>query len=427
MSDERNLKVGFWLGHASLQHGGVGPYALRIFDSLLVNNEPGWRFIALCNKEALDNVCRITQDSNQIAEVRAIASPPDNRNTWQWQRHIQRIGARSKSKSNSSASASRRWNYLEKWVSTLNLDLIHFPMQTPPFPTAEHVPYAVPKLMDVPVPYVVTVHDVQELHFPEYFSPAQRAIRAMHQWKTLDCAGRVIVSFDHVKADLIKYFNLPENKIHVCPIPFNSISLQKPTPAAMQMYGERYAKLKPYLLYPAQTWRHKNHGLLFQALRRLQRQGQTNLRLVCTGAKNEYYPTLEAQLDELQLRDFVLFTDVVPEDELAWLYRHTAAVVIPTEYEAGSFPLFEAIIEGAPVICSNVTSLPEIIGDRRFVFDPRDDQALSEMILRIISDAGFREENIANSLRQADKLRRVNTAAYIYEAYRSLLGIRCEQ
>ncbi len=298
-------------------------------------------------------------------------------------------------------------------------------MQSPPFPVREHVPYVVPTLLDVQVPYIVTVHDVQELHFPEYFSPAQRAIRAMHRWKTLDRAGKIIVSFDHVKADLIKYFNLPENKIHVCPIPFNSISLQEPTSAAAQKYNEGYAAWRPYLLYPAQTWRHKNHSLLFEALQRLQlqRQGQKNLRLVCTGGKNDYYSTLEAQLDEMGLRDSVLFTGVVAEDELLWLYRNAAVVTIPTKYEAGSFPLFEAIKQGVPVVCSDVTSLPETIGNRRFVFNPYDAQTLAELILRVVSDARFREENIANSIKQAERFSGINAATYFYAAYRSLMGI----
>jgi len=420
MTDGRNLKVGFWLGQASLRYGGIAPYALRILDSLLANNEPGWSFVLLCDTEALSNVRQIIKDYDRIVEVRTIESPQEDGNLWL--RQIRR--ARVNLKQKSDTVSSERWRHLKSWVGDLNLDLIHFPTQTPPFPVEEHVPYLVPELLDVRAPYIVTVHDVQELHFPEYFSAAQRAIRAMHGWKTLDRAGRIIVSFNHVKADLIRYFNLPANKIHVCPIPFTSISLQEPTPDAAQKYSERYATWKPFLLYPAQTWRHKNHASLFHALRRLRDEGSTTLRLVCTGAKNDYYPTLEAQLDQLRLRDAVLFTDIVPEDELAWLYRNASAVTIPTEYEAGSFPLFEAIAQAVPVICSNVTSLPETIGDGRFVFDPHDAQRLSELILRISSDARFREENVANSLRQRDKLRRVNTAAYIYAAYRDLLGIR---
>ncbi len=218
MSNGRNLKVGFWLGDVSLQYGGIGPYALRILDSLLVSNEPRWKFALLCDDESLRDIRRILKDShNRIVEIHTIPAPPVSRNLWLQQ--IRRFGFREGLKPTVNVSASSHQAYLKKWIDDLNLDLIHFPMQSPPFPVREHVPYVVPTLLDVQVPYIVTVHDVQELHFPEYFSPAQRAIRAMHRWKTLDRAGKIIVSFDHVKADLIKYFNLPENKIHVCPIP----------------------------------------------------------------------------------------------------------------------------------------------------------------------------------------------------------------
>ncbi|MEJ7711151.1 MAG: glycosyltransferase family 1 protein [Pyrinomonadaceae bacterium] len=421
MSDKRNLKVGFWLGDVSLQHGGISPYALRILDSLLVGNEPGWTFALLCAEGSLRDVRQIRKDLyNQIVEIYPVPAPQINRNLWL--QRIQRFGLRESLESTVNSGASFHQKHLKKWIDDLNLDLIHFPTPSPPFPVGEHVPYVVPTLLDVQVPYIVTIHDVQEIHFPEYFSPAQRAIRAMHKWQTLDRAGKIIVSFGHVKEDLIKYFNLPESKIHVCPIPFNSISLQAPTPAAARKYNERYAAWVPFLLYPAQTWRHKNHALLFEALQSVQRQGQKNLRLVCTGGKNDYYPALEAQLDKLLLRDSVLFTGIVAEDELSWLYRNAAAVTIPTEYEAGSFPLFEAIKQGVPVVCSDVTSLPETIGNRRFVFNPHDAQTLAELILRIVSDARFREENIANSIKQAERLSGINAAAYFYAAYRSLLG-----
>lgn len=397
MSDGRNLKAGFWLADVSLRYGGIGPYALRILDSLLVDSEPGWKFALLCDEESLKHVHAVLKNvSNRIAEIHLLPAPP------------------------AGGSLSHQ-DYLKRWIDDLNLDLIHFPTPSPPFPVGEHVPYVVPPLLDVPVPYIVTIHDVQELRFPEYFSAAQRAIRAMHKWQTLDRAGKIIVSFDHVKADLMRYFNFCADKIHVCPIPFNSISLQEPTSAAAQKYSERYAAWRPYLLYPAQTWRHKNHALLFKALHRAQQQGQKNLRLICTGGKNDYYQTLEAQLDEQHLRDSVLFTGIVAEDELSWLYRHAAAVTIPTEYEAGSFPLFEAIKQRAPVICSDVTSLPETIGDRRFVFNPHDAQTLAQLILRMLSDAKFREENIANSIKQAERLSNINSAAYCYAAYRNLL------
>ncbi|MGH9900242.1 MAG: glycosyltransferase family 4 protein, partial [Pyrinomonadaceae bacterium] len=311
---------------------------------------------------------------------------------------------------------------LRRWLERLSLDLIHFPTPTPPHPH-EHVPYVVPPLLDVPAPHVVTVHDVQELHFPEYFSPAQRAVRATHHWEALYKARRVIVSYDHVKADLLKYFGLPETKVSVCPIPNRSISLREPTAVAARAYDEKYRSWQPFLLYPAQTWPHKNHRRLLQALRSVREGHDTDLRLICTGHHDDRRAEVLAQVEALGLGGAVLFTGVVPEDELCWLYRHTALVTIPTEYEAGSFPLLEAMMLGAPVICSDVTSLPETIGDRRFVFSPHDAREMSELILRVLTDAGLREANVANSTRQAARLREVDAAAYLYDAYgRALRG-----
>jgi glycosyltransferase involved in cell wall biosynthesis len=155
----------------------------------------------------------------------------------------------------------------------------------------------------------------------------------------------------------------------------------------------------------------------------LRQGGVQNLKLICTGGTaHHYHAEVLAQVDELKLSDAVLFPGIVPEDELRWLYEHTALVTIPTKYEAGSFPLFEAMLLGSPVICSHVTSLPETIGDRRFLFDPDDTESLASLIFRMLTDNVFRQENLANSATQAERLRRVNAAAYFYDAYRQLLA-----
>jgi glycosyltransferase involved in cell wall biosynthesis len=255
------------------------------------------------------------------------------------------------------------------------------------------------------------MHDVQELHFPEYFTPDARAFRAARYWQAMKHASEVVVSFSHVKEDLIKYFSLPKDKIHVCPISPESIFTGQAQPADDGRYSEKYASWQPYLLYPAQTWRHKNHLRLLEALYKVRLRQEKDLRLICTGFKSDYYAEIEERIEKLNLREAVHFTGVLPEDELIWLYRHTALVVIPTEYEAGSYPLFEAMLQKAPVICSDVTSLPETIGDRRFIFDPYDVAGLADLIQRITTDENLRRENITNSVEQVQRLQRVDAAA----------------
>lgn len=420
MDRQRIFKVGYWLGHVSLQYGGIGPYALRVISSLLAEFNPGWHMALLCDADAHEAVSGIISGSKQSATVHRIPSVPveSAAHHGRFGKPVEIINHQSQPEPCDPAPQQ----HLKAWLEDLRLDLLHFTTPTPPHPQ-EHVPYAVPPLLETSAPYIVTVHDLQELHFPEYFSPAQRAIRAMHRWKTLDQSRQVIVSYDHVKDDLLKFFRLPPEKIQVCPIPFREIGWPEPTPQASRLYSERYAPRNPFLLYPAQTWPHKNHRRLIQSLEVARQRSGINLKLICTGHTNDFRKELDAQIEALNLGDAIYFTGIVPEDELAWLYRHASLVVIPTEYEAGSFPLMEAIMMGVPVICSDVTSLPETIGDQRFIFSPHDVQAMSDLIQRMLLDVRLREVNIANSKKQATRLRTVNAAAHFYAAYRSSLGL----
>jgi len=409
------------LGDVSAEHGGIAPYAGRVLASLVSNPEPGWRIVLLCAGDASFSIEQFAVHHSGLLEIELIPDPPPDARP----RLLDRIGARLRRDKTPHPS----WRYLQDWLARLELDLLHFPTQTllhpdmqTPYCLTMHGVQELPHLVP-PAPYIITMHDVQELHFPENFTPAQRAIRAVQYWKALEKASVVIVSFDHVKQDLTKFFGLPEDKVRVCPIPFRDISLQDTTPAAAESYARKYEAWKPFLLYPAHTWRHKNHFRLLQALRELRKNRGQNLKLICTGGTaHHYHAEVLAQVDEMKLSDAVLFCGIVPEDELRWLYEQAALVTIPTKYEAGSFPLFEAMMLGSPVICSHVTSLPETIGDRRFVFDPDDSESLASLIGRMLTDEDFRRENLANSAAQAERLRRINAAAYFYEAYRELLA-----
>ena len=431
MNKGRSFRVGFWLGDASLEYGGIGPYALRVLTALLTEHEPGWRLVLLSNEGLPPQLETLIAQLRDSVEVRLIARAPQGfrRRLDQARQVSERAAAIFKRDEQRARSL-----YLQNWLNKLQLDLLHFPTQTLLHPALQS-PYTLtmqgvqePAALRLQMPYLVTMHDVQELHFPENFTPAQRATRAVHYWKAMEKAVGVIVSYNHVRADLIKFFGLPEHKIHVCPIPFNSISLAAPTPADAAAYAAKYADWTPFLFYPAHTWQHKNHAQLFRALRKIKDTGTDsrfeNLSLICTGGTNHHYHAeVLAHIKALSLTDSILFAGIVPENELRWLYEQAALVTIPTRYEAGSFPLYEAMLLGAPVICSNVTSLPETINDARFIFDPQDAEALAALIIRALSDDDFRQANRDNSAQRAAALRRLNAAAYFYETYRSALNL----
>lgn len=401
------MKIGYYLGSASLRGGGVAPYAWRLLD-LLLNHEKDYNNIntfVLCDERIKKECLDLINSSQSNAKVIVIKDHTFN--------YVERINRRigiflSKASQKFNVVDVKLTSYFNpryRWFTSLDIDLLY-------------VPYQVAPVYDVPYPFIVTMHDVQELHFPEFFTPEQRTYRAEHYWKSLKYASSVIVSFDHVKQDLIKYFNLPESKVFVCPLPYNQIKLASPTEHEASKYAEKYDNLECFILYPAQTWQHKNHLSLIKAIELIKAQHQRSINLICTGKKNSFFnEAIEKYLINSPISKQIQFMDIVPETELYWLYKKCALVVVPTLYEAGSFPLLEAMSLDVPVICSSVTSLPETIGDSRFVFDPLDINEMSQLILAMLKSAQLRQDNIKNSQDRIKKLSEVNSFKFIYDAW----------
>ena len=287
-------------------------------------------------------------------------------------------------------------------------------------PDLLHVPYqACPPTYSTRIPFIVTLHDVQELHFPEFFSPEERLRRFSNNLNAVKTAAGIVVSFDHVKKDLVRFFACPEEKVFVVPPPYLQSEIEETNTL------DHCVHLLPqnrYLLYPAQTWIHKNHLRLIEAFEQFSDSTSEVFSLVCTGRKNpDYFPVIEHRVSESRYRDRIVFTGLVDESELYWLYRKAAGVVIPTLYEAGSFPLVEAMFLQTPVICSNVTSLPQTIGNDRFVFDPLDVEEITRKTYSIALDQDFIAANLANSKRQVDLLKQYDFGNEILRVWNKLL------
>ncbi len=266
-----------------------------------------------------------------------------------------------------------------------------------------HVPIQYSPIYGTKIPVIITMHDLQEFHFPENFSSAERIHRSINNHKAMYEADKIIVSFEHIKKDIIKFYNVLENKVSVCPPPFaeNWFTTKKET--NWQILGEKYSISKKYLLYPAATWPHKNHLRLLEAFKEVQKR-IPNLKLICTGNKTDYFKTIENKIKELDIENSVKFLGIVPEDDLIGLYKNTELVVIPTLYEAGSGPLYEAMRYEVPVLCARTTSLPETIGDERFLFDPKNAEDMADLINKLLNDVELKNANVKNSISRMREL-----------------------
>ncbi|MDQ7857232.1 MAG: glycosyltransferase family 1 protein [Armatimonadota bacterium] len=289
----------------------------------------------------------------------------------------------------------------------LSCQVIHFPFQV----------FAICAL-----PTIYNPHDLQHLHHPEFFSPGVLAWRTTVYPAGCRAAHTVVVASEWVKEDVLRHFEIPREKVQVIPWAPPTQVHRPPTDEDLAEARGTYGLTEPFAFYPSVTWPHKNHLRLLEALARLRDREQLRVRLVCTGFKNDHWPVIERRIEALRLGGQVQFLGVVPALHLRALYRLAQFVVIPTLFEAASGPLMEAWEDGAPVACSNVTSLPEQAADAALLFDPLSVDVIARAVARMATDPGLRADLVRRGARRLRDFSWERTAKAYRAVYRRAAG-----
>lgn len=263
------------------------------------------------------------------------------------------------------------------FYEALGCQVIHFPYQS----------YTVCGL-----PTIFNPHDLQHLHYPEFFTPSTIANRETIYPAGCHLAQAVVVGSQWVKQDIIDHYCINPGKIQVIPWAPPSYAHPDPGPGMLAEVSQAYCLETPYAIYPSVTWEHKNHIRLLEALALLRDRDKLKVNLVCTGHQNDFYRRIHERLQSLRLANQVKFLGMVPGDHLRALYRLAQFVVVPTLFEAASGPLFEAWLEGTPAACSTVTSLPEQAGDAALLFDPFSVESIAHAVALLATDPLLREQ-----------------------------------
>ena len=261
------------------------------------------------------------------------------------------------------------------FYETLGADLIHFPHQ---------------RFVHCRLPSVYNPHDLQHLHYPEFFLPEAVEWREAVYPAGCRLATTVVVASQWVKNDVVKRYSISPDRVEVIPWAPGTPLYDDVSEESVQHVAKEYDLQQPFALYPAATWQHKNHIGLLGAIAFLRDQADVRIQLVCTGHQNTFWPRIRARLHALALEPQVRFLGVVPGSSLRALYRLAQFVVLPTLFEGWGFPLFEAFAEGTPVACSAVTALPEHAGDAALLFDPTSTESIAQAIRRLATDEDLR-------------------------------------
>ncbi len=230
-------------------------------------------------------------------------------------------------------------------------DVVHYPLTVP-----------VPRRRRAS-PTAVTVHDVQHHDLPELFTRAERAYRALAYDRAARQADVVITISEFCKRRLIDRLRLDPERVRVAHLGVDA-----------DTFSPYDGPRRPFVLYPARAWPHKNHARLVRAVEMLRRD-HPGLRLVLTGGGRERLGPLPSWVDHRGL---------VPTSELRDLYRGASCLAFPSLYEGFGLPPLEAMASGCPVAAADTGSVPEVCGDAAALFDPHDVGAIAAGLNRAI-------------------------------------------
>jgi glycosyltransferase involved in cell wall biosynthesis len=203
------------------------------------------------------------------------------------------------------------------------------------------------------------------------------------------------------KRDILKYFHIPEAKVDVIYNGIDERFWSPPDAADVDRIRERYQLDGRFVLYAGNIKPHKNIERLIEAFHTLKQHGFDDVKLLIIGDEVSKYATLRRAVHRYKLHKHVRFFGFVPDQTLAVLYRLAALFVFPSLYEGFGLPPLEAMASGTPVITSNVSSLPEVVGDAALLIDPYEPDAIAAAIERLLTDARLREDLRARGLKRA--------------------------
>lgn len=305
------------------------------------------------------------------------------------------------------------------FARTLRPDLIHIPLNV------------VPALL--PRPYVVTVHDLSSLVFDNR-EGWRHELRRFQVRRSLLRAARVIAVSEATRDDLENLLSIPPSlirRIYGAADPAyahdsDTVPMRAASPAEWdrdrrRMLG-RYQINYPFLLYAGTIRPQKNIPRLVEAFAALRGDLEhhpvyQDLRLIIIGDEISRYPSVRKAVIQSRVENVVRFLGFVPPDTLRVFYETAAAFVFPSLYEGFGLPPLEAMASGTPVICSNATSLPEVVGDAAYIVSPDNVFDIARGIREVLLDEELRRGLISRGFVQARRFNWHETARQVLETY----------
>jgi len=270
---------------------------------------------------------------------------------------------------------------------------------------------------------VLTIHDLLWPLYSEIADPFHRCMHWLFVERSVRQADRIIAVSQSTAADLQRIWKVPASKIEVIRHGVGSAYKPHDPGAAAETVANKYGVSKDYVLTVGTVGPHKNLITLVKAMKVLRERGELSFQLLAVGAKSRKDTKLFKALESSGLTgEDIRFLGYVPEEDLSVLYSGSCLFVFPSLYEGFGLPLVEAMACGVPVVASNTSSIPEVVGNAALLVPPTQPEAFAEAILRVRSDPDLRKAMIEKGLSRATRFRWDNAACQLLECIRNAFG-----
>lgn len=299
---------------------------------------------------------------------------------------------------------------IPEWLDREGADIFHLPQNG--FRTPEKMHHT---------KIIVTIHDLIPYFVPEMVRTSFLKRFTAEMPKIVERADHITTVSETSKKDLIHLFSIDPCKITVIPSAPSEMLRPLPVEEARIYLRKKFRLAKPYILYVGGLNPRKNVAELIYAYSKIYRDLPSVCTLVIPGAPGKHLFKLKQLAESLGLGEEVIFIGFVNSEDLPWLYNGASLFVYPSLYEGFGLPPIEAMACGIPVITSNVSSLPEVVGDAALTVNPYDTLQIAETILSVLTQKDLALTLSKKGLRHALKYTWKTNALRMLEVYRKVV------
>jgi len=252
------------------------------------------------------------------------------------------------------------------------------------------------------IPTVVSIHDIQQFHYPQFFTKRQLKARKISYGLTVKYANYIQASSNFIKSDLLKHY--PSLKYSQIPVINEGVNIDKfKIKLDCKAIRDKYNINYKYLFFPAQLWPHKNHITILKTLKLIEEENGIKIPLLLTGAKMNNSKVVFEFIHDNKM-NYVHYLGKVEFEDLVCLYQYAEFMITAVLYESSSLPILESAASGTPIIASKTSPNEEMSKILRInMFDPLDYEELSKLILKLWENDKIKEMQIKHNLKNIYK------------------------